>query len=881
MNRILLFWCSAVVAGLTLAHAETVNVALDARPAANGSIYIGWPMSIIVNGITSDIIHGGVQLPAGFAYTLDLGKPRSIRSLQIWPRQDGIAPERLSNFRVSLHEDDGAGEIGAELWGQDLFTDGTNPGTSVVVVTVPTPVNARWVKVMCLSDPVPDYSLQMSELEVFADVPETEVNRALGSFVTANRPLYATLSAAYLVDGNRYNVVHAAQSVDPGFAYEINLGASVDFTSIVVLARQDGIAPERLSNYRVSIHPDQGGQPGEPVWHADLHTDWSNPGADWGSQDVLTADLDPAGQFKGQWIRILSLDDPVPAYALQIAEVQAFGIPAQEVKLLITTHPVDVSANTGQSLSFNVAAKVINGDAAQIAYQWQHQGTNLVGATNATLTIEHVRIQDAGVYQCVVSYPGVPSLISASATLEVRVNYAYNAMAWANQPLWGGWDIARIVDGDRNTIVHGDAALVAGFAYTINLGLTIKMSHIEIYPRQDGIVPERLTNFRVSVHKDNAGAMGDVVWQTDLFTDWSNPGSGPGIVVRLTADLDPNGKFEGQWIKIESLDDPPSPYALQMNEVEVYGEPVISSPFIAINRQPADFTTVPGRTATFAIDASLYNGDPALLAYQWQRNGIDIVGATSARYVTPVLSEADANAKFRCVLSYPGLAPVLSDEATLLFDYNYARGATAFANQPTYPGLSPAGLTDGNFSVSGLVHGSSGLKPGFAYTINLGLVVTVSNIFIYPRQDGVAPERLSNYRVSVHPDLGGQPGEPVWQADLHTDGSNPGASPGSCDVLGPELDPNGKFEGQWIRILSLDDPVPDYALQISEVVVIGRLASKPAITIKREANSVVLTWSGGTLESAPEVTGPWTVVQNATSPLSLTLDEPRRFYRVR
>lgn len=782
MKRTLLLWFGAAVTGFSFVRAEIVNVALDAQPSANGLTYLRWPMSMIVNKIRNDVIHGDTGLPTGFAYMLDLGKPRTIHYLQIWPRQDGIAPERLSNFRVSVHDDDGAGSIGSELWGQDFFTDGSNPGTGVVVVTLATPVSARWVKVMCLSDPVPDYSLQMSELEVFADVPDSEVNRALGSAATANRPLYPGLTPANLVDGSRYSVVHGAQEVDPGFAYEINLGVPVEFTSLVVLARQDSIAAERLSNYRVSVHPDLNGQPGDPVWQADLHTDGSNPGADWGSQDVLTADLDPTGEFRGQWIRILSLDDPVPSYALQIAEVKAFGTPAQEVKLLITGHPADVVASTGQRVGFTVAAKVLNGTAEQIAYQWQRDGTNLVGATNATMTIEHVRPQDAGTYRCVVSYPGVSPLISANATLQVVVNYAYGARASSNQPLWGGWDIARIVDGDRNTIVHGDAALTAGFAYTIDLGLSIKISHIDIYPRQDYIVPERLTNFRVSVHKDNAGAIGEVVWQADLFTDGSNPGAVPGTFVRLTSDLDPTGRFEGQWLKIESLDDPPAPYALQMNEIEVYGEPAISSAIIVINSQPTDYTTAPGRPARFAINAKVHNGDAALLAYQWQRNGTDIAGATSQSYVIPVTSEADANAKFRCVLSYPGLAPVTSDEATLVFDYNYARGAAAFANQPTYPGLSPAGLTDGNFTVSGLVHGSSGLKPGFAYAIDLGFTVNLSNIVIYARQDGVAPERLSNYRVSVHPDVGGQPGDAVWQADLHTDGSNPGASPGSSDL---------------------------------------------------------------------------------------------------
>ena len=45
--------------------------------------------------------------------------------------------------------------------------------------------------------------------------------------------------------------------------------------------------------------------------------------------------------------------------------------------------------------------------------------------------------------------------------------------------------------------------------------------------------------------------------------------------------------------------------------------------------------------------------------------------------------------------------------------------------------------------------------------------------------------------------------------------------------------------------------------------------------------SLTISWSGGgVLQSAPDVTGPWTDVNDATSPYVVPMDKPRCFYRV-
>ena len=57
-------------------------------------------------------------------------------------------------------------------------------------------------------------------------------------------------------------------------------------------------------------------------------------------------------------------------------------------------------------------------------------------------------------------------------------------------------------------------------------------------------------------------------------------------------------------------------------------------------------------------------------------------------------------------------------------------------------------------------------------------------------------------------------------------------------------------------------------------------AVETVISATRKAEGLSITFTG-TLESADEVKGPWTVVQGAASPLSVKPDQSKRFYRAR
>ncbi|MCW1969175.1 MAG: PQQ-dependent sugar dehydrogenase [Anaerolineae bacterium] len=87
----------------------------------------------------------------------------------------------------------------------------------------------------------------------------------------------------------------------------------------------------------------------------------------------------------------------------------------------------------------------------------------------------------------------------------------------------------------------------------------------------------------------------------------------------------------------------------------------------SIVSQPSNKNISGGTTATFQVDVS---GNPPF-TYQWQRNGVDIEGATHQSYTTPFVNIEENGARYRVVVSND-FASINSTEAVL----------TVIANKP-------------------------------------------------------------------------------------------------------------------------------------------------------------------------------------------------------
>jgi hypothetical protein len=108
-----------------------------------------------------------------------------------------------------------------------------------------------------------------------------------------------------------------------------------------------------------------------------------------------------------------------------------------------------------------------------------------------------------------------------------------------------------------------------------------------------------------------------------------------------------------------------------------------------ISQQPADVSVSAGQPASFSVVAT---GDTPL-AYQWQRGGADIAGATAATYTLAAAAAGDNGAVFRVVVGN-GTGNATSSAATLT--------VTASATAPTISSFTatPATLPIGGGSVT-------------------------------------------------------------------------------------------------------------------------------------------------------------------------------------
>jgi hypothetical protein len=95
--------------------------------------------------------------------------------------------------------------------------------------------------------------------------------------------------------------------------------------------------------------------------------------------------------------------------------VQVSVVPTPPV---ITQRPLPRTVNAGSTVSFSVQAT----GTAPLAYQWRRNGVNLPGATNSTLILPQVRLEQAGIYTVVVTNlaGSVTSLPALLTVVEVR-----------------------------------------------------------------------------------------------------------------------------------------------------------------------------------------------------------------------------------------------------------------------------------------------------------------------------------------------------------------------------------------------------------------------------------------------------------------------------
>src|SRR5262245_53317900 len=136
----------------------------------------------------------------------------------------------------------------------------------------------------------------------------------------------------------------------------------------------------------------------------------------------------------------------------------------------------------------------------------------------------------------------------------------------------------------------------------------------------------------------------------------------------------------------------------------------VSSNAPIIIAQPASTTVT---ESTEAISFSVLTSDPAPVAYQWQRNEVDLLGATNSVYVLTNVAQADNNAGFRCILTNP-IGPTTSSVAVLTVNQD--------TNPPGLVRVQNLGATNVIVTFSEPVEPSSATNR-FNYAVNNGVTI--------------------------------------------------------------------------------------------------------------------------------------------------------------
>ncbi len=351
----------------------------------------------------------------------------------------------------------------------------------------------------------------------------------------------------------------------------------------------------------------------------------------------------------------------------------------------ITQQPTNQTVLVGDPATFSVTA---NGT-PPLNYQWNCNLTNLVGATNATLTLSSAQLAQAGNYSVTVTGPG-GSIASANALLTVLVPTCTPAPAglvgwWpaegnpldsagTNAGTWlQGASYAAGKVGQAFRFTNADQAIIIPDAPALNPanGLTLETwVLVERYPASGGGVvvaknwPWAQLQYMISLDSvggrwafrsyigipylayiDSATAVQTNTWYhvvmtydnatLKVFVNGQLNGSLPviGSIIAATNPLVIGGYGQGQgpWTLPGRVDEV-SLYnrALAPNEISALyaarGAGKCPLPPTVLNLNPTGWYVNEGATVTGTVTAV---GSPAL-AYQWQYNGSEMSGETNA-----------------------------------------------------------------------------------------------------------------------------------------------------------------------------------------------------------------------------------------------------------
>jgi hypothetical protein len=361
----------------------------------------------------------------------------------------------------------------------------------------------------------------------------------------------------------------------------------------------------------------------------------------------------------------------------------------------ITTQPSNQTVTASQTATFTVAAT----GTAPVSYQWQKNSMAIGGATSASYTTPATTSSDNGaVFVTVVSNsagnatsnaatltvnpaPVAPTITSqpANQTVTAVQTATFSAVATGTAPLSYQWqkngaNISGAISASYTTpattsidngstfqvVVGNSAGSVTSSAATLTVNPAAVAPTITTQPANQTVTAGQTATFAVAA-----------IGTAPLSYQWQKNGANisgvtsSSYTTTATTSTD-NGSTFRVVVTNSAGNATSSAATLTVNPASV-------APTITM--QPANQTVTVGQTGTFSMVAT----GTAPLSYQWQKNGVNIGGATAASYATSATTSTDNGSAFAVVVSNTA-GTVTSNTATLTV--NPAAVAPTITTQP-------------------------------------------------------------------------------------------------------------------------------------------------------------------------------------------------------
>ena len=257
----------------------------------------------------------------------------------------------------------------------------------------------------------------------------------------------------------------------------------------------------------------------------------------------------------------------------------------------VSAHPQSLAVEADAAASLTVTAT----GAGTLSYQWQKDGVDIAGATNGNISISNVQSANVGFYRCKVTDSN--GLVT-SAEASLRLNGLPLFKVMQNSLTWQQAKVDAVANGGRLAVLDSQA----------------KINHLNAWLQS-------INNLRLLwIGLTDEEVEGTWKWINGTALGASNWGSG-----------EPNNGVSGEdYAHLLDVGNA-SKWNDLLNDWWIYtpgGYLLELLPQISFTAQPQTQTVNPGQAATLSAIVS----GAGILTYQWQKDGVDIPGATGSSF---------------------------------------------------------------------------------------------------------------------------------------------------------------------------------------------------------------------------------------------------------